>query len=71
MTNIYRALNKLKSQRFNDPMTFYMGRSAHGKKKKKNTHEEMLNILAHKGNANQNLTPVRKTSIKNTNNSKD
>jgi hypothetical protein len=38
----------------------------------KKTHEEMLNIPAQKENANQNhikiLTPVRKATIKNTNN---
>jgi hypothetical protein len=55
--------------------SFFKGRGQNDKKKKK-THEEMLNIPGCKGNANQNhvlifyLSPVRMTIIKNTNNNK-
>jgi hypothetical protein len=54
--NLQRA-QKVNSQRINYPMKkwaselsrFFKGRSANGQK----THEEMLNIPGHKGNANQ------------------
>jgi hypothetical protein len=55
---IYRELKKLNSPKINEPIkkwatelnrTFFKGRSPNGKK----THEKMLTILGHKGNANQ------------------
>jgi hypothetical protein len=76
ITRIYKKLKKLNSPKINEPIKNWAtelrqnvlkGKSPNGQK----THEKMLNIPGHKGNANQNqlrfhLTPVRIASNKNT-----
>jgi hypothetical protein len=61
ITRIYRELKKLNSQKINEPIkkwaieqNFFKGRNPNGQK----THEKMLTISGHKGNANQNLTKI-------------
>jgi hypothetical protein len=60
ITRMYWELKKRNIKKFNDPVNiwanelnrdfFFKGRSPNSQK----THEEMLNIPGHKGNANQN-----------------
>jgi hypothetical protein len=56
ITRVYRELKKLKSQRINDPIKRWANElNRNGQGKKNPNHEEMLNTLGHKGNANQNI----------------
>jgi hypothetical protein len=59
INRIYRKLIKLNSQKINDPMKKWADELNRAFSKEevqmvKKTHEEMLNIPGHKGNANQN-----------------
>jgi hypothetical protein len=64
MTRIHREFKKLNSKKINDPMKKWSNELNRvfskeevqmvKNKKTKKTHEEMLNIPCHKGNANQN-----------------
>jgi hypothetical protein len=59
ITRIYRELKKLKFPKINElsnctKKNFFKGRNPNGKK----THEKMLTIPGHKGNANQNHTKI-------------
>jgi hypothetical protein len=60
-TKIYRELKKLNSPKINEPkkkwatkQNFFKGRNPNGQK----THEKMLTVPGHKGNANQNHTKI-------------
>jgi hypothetical protein len=62
-TRIYRKLKKLNSPKINEPIkewatelkqNFLKRRNSNGQK----THEKMLTISGHKGNANQNHTKI-------------
>jgi hypothetical protein len=77
-TRIYRELKKLNSPKINEPIkkwatelnSTYLKEEV---KMDKKTHEKMLTIPGHKGNANQNytrfyLSPVRMASLENNNN---
>jgi hypothetical protein len=60
---MYRELRKLKSPKINEPLkkcTTELNRTFQRKKSKwpKKTHEKMLPIPDHKGNANQNHTKI-------------
>jgi hypothetical protein len=62
ITRIYRKLKKLNSPKINEPIkkwatelnNFLKRRNSNGQK----THEKMLTITSHKGNANQNYTKI-------------
>jgi hypothetical protein len=61
ITRIYREFKKLNSPKINEPIkkwatvqNFFKRRYSNGKK----THEKMLTISSHKGNANQNHTKI-------------
>jgi hypothetical protein len=62
ITSIYRELKKLNSPQINEPIkkwaselnNFLKRRISNGQK----THEKMLTISGHKGNANQNRTKI-------------
>jgi hypothetical protein len=63
ITRIYRELQKLNSPKINEPIkkwtielnrTFFKGRNPNGQK----THEKVLTISVHKGNANQNHAKI-------------
>jgi hypothetical protein len=62
ITRIYRELKKINSPKVNEPKrkwatelnNFLKRRNSNGQK----THEKMLNISGHKGNANQNHTKI-------------
>jgi hypothetical protein len=62
ITRIYRELKKLNSLKINEPLKkwatelqkFLKRRNSNGQK----THEKMLTISSHKGNANQNHTKI-------------
>jgi hypothetical protein len=59
ITRIYRELKKLNSKKNNDPMKKWANELNRAFSKEevqiaKKTHEEMLTIPCHKGNANQN-----------------
>jgi hypothetical protein len=57
ITRIYSELKKLNSQKINGPMkkrTNELNRAFSKKSKWPETHEELLNIPGHKGNANEN-----------------
>jgi hypothetical protein len=59
ITRIYRELKKLNSQTINDPMKKWANElnrifSKEEVQMAKKTHEKMLTIPVHKGNANQN-----------------
>jgi hypothetical protein len=62
ITRIYRELRKLNSSQINEPIKkwatelnkFFKGRNPNGQK----THEKMLTVPGHKGNANQNHTKI-------------
>jgi hypothetical protein len=62
LTRIYRKLKKLNSSKINEPIKkwtaelnkFLKGRSPNGQK----THEKMLSIPGHNGNANQSHTKI-------------
>jgi hypothetical protein len=64
ITRIYRELKKLNSQKINDRMKKWANElnEAFSKEEvqisKKKTHEKMLTIPGHKGNANQNHVKV-------------
>jgi hypothetical protein len=63
ITRIYRELKKLNSPQINEPIkkwatelkwNFFKRRNSNGQK----THEKMLTICGHKGNANQKHTMI-------------
>jgi hypothetical protein len=62
ITRKYRELKKLNSSKINEPIkkwatepnNFFKRRNSNGQK----THEKMLTISGHKGNANQNHTNI-------------
>jgi hypothetical protein len=55
ITKIYRELMKLISPKISEPIkNFLKRRNSNGQK----THENMLTISSHKGNANQNHTKI-------------
>jgi hypothetical protein len=63
ITRIYRELKKVNSPKINEPIkkkaielnrSFPKNRNSNGQK----THEKMLTISGHKGNANQNHTKI-------------
>jgi hypothetical protein len=78
ITRIYRELKKLNSPKINEPIKKWATELNRTFSKEeiqmtKKTHEKMLTISSHKGNANQNLTrfhlnPVRIANIQNTTN---
>jgi hypothetical protein len=80
LTRIYRELKKVNFPHINDPIKKWATElnrtfSKEEVQMAKKTHEKMLTIPHHKGNANQNhtkisLTPVKMATIKNTNNNK-
>jgi hypothetical protein len=59
-TRIYREFKKLNSQNINDPLKKWANElnGAFSKEEIKKTHEKMLTIPGHKGNANQNHVKI-------------
>jgi hypothetical protein len=63
ITKIYRDFKKLTSQRISSPLKNKWASELNRQFSKEevqmaNEHKEMLNILVHKGNANQNYTEI-------------